>query len=311
MIIKYMKYFLLPFAVVSLNAGAQTYPVCQSPDSDPDGDFYGWENNGTCRVANPDTPPAIVRNDDGTTVNQTRAYWQDSDLIGKTITCRNHVFMPDPNVANAGSYVADPFAPEYSHGADGMVTQTVNGQFAGTTAWSITDGVYTGAAFMSQTRFIDADFNTNFSGDSRGWTSAAGFWQCDGAAPTGTAPPKPPAVCEDTPPVGDGWGWDGTNSCQIDTKPPTLSSKITLTLEEEYLTDPAAFDELVSLESVCANGETILGGGCGGPLATSGYVIIDNRPVTSNRWYCLWHCTKPEGCSAGWEIQISRNCLAD
>ncbi|OED36023.1 hypothetical protein AB833_28800 [Chromatiales bacterium (ex Bugula neritina AB1)] len=215
MTIKHLKYSILTLTLLTFNAGAQSFPTCQSADSDPDGDLYGWENNATCLVPDPNTPPVIVRRDNNTTVNQSRAYWQASDLVGKTVSCQNHVFYSDPNDASTGVYISEPFTPEYVHGADGMVTQTIDGNFAGTSAWSITDGVYSGQAFMHLTRFVDADFQQNSPGNSRGWVNDTSFWQCNGATPTGTAPPKPPADCEDTPPVGDGWGWDGATSCQI------------------------------------------------------------------------------------------------
>ncbi len=220
MFIKWLNASTLTLVVVTASAAAsaQSFPECTLADSDPDGDGYGWENNATCRVADPLVPPVITRNDNGQTVNQTRAYWLESDLTADSVTCQSYIFYPDPADSSTGSYIADPFSPVYTHTADGQVTQTINGNFAGTSSWSITDGIYSGAAFMSQTAFVDVDFQAANANASRGWSSAAGYWQCDGAAPTGSPPPTP-APCIDTPPAGDGWGWNGSTSCQI-AKPP-------------------------------------------------------------------------------------------
>ena len=83
---------------------AQLDPVCRQVAADPDGDGFGWQDNGSCIVTQESEPaPEFTNLETREFINLTRAYWNAPvDIYNKTISCVAHRFSSD-----TGTYVAD------------------------------------------------------------------------------------------------------------------------------------------------------------------------------------------------------------
>ena len=91
---------LLPL-VMSLQAGAVA--VCESPDSDPDRDGWGWENDASC-VVSPATlrqPPPICESDTSDSDNDGWGWENDASCKVQVATDGGEYPAPGTTVANA------------------------------------------------------------------------------------------------------------------------------------------------------------------------------------------------------------------
>ncbi len=223
-----MKFRVLIAIIVGCTGNAFAAPACLSSSSDADGDGWGYENDTSCQV----TPGTSYTRSIYDPVLEAeialeRQQWEWSDFVDKTISCNSYGADRSTNpkqwIANEDEAPTTAF-----FGSDGSWSSS-----SGTTrTWRLENGLIVPNYPIPYAQDSDAIFSpyavidnnsivlytqnhhdyhsrvgTNLPGNTR-----FGKTVCD-VAPTGGATPPIVNVCIDTD--GDGWGWDGADSCQI------------------------------------------------------------------------------------------------
>ncbi len=219
-------------AELSLTGG--TVPVRQCVDTDGDG--YGWDGVASCRPVLTDnqrpTAPTYTDQRNGQPVYLSRANWNAADLVNRAIECRSYSYDSSVNqyLLNPTTYTR--FRHLTGASTDSGSTEVAryvlgsNQTFLATAIrysnWTIQNGAYNGPAPFSRSEYIQLVSAGTGSGNAlRSYSSNISFDQC-------TSFPEPSAkfgptgqsttntnLCLDTPPLNDGWGWDGQQSCKL------------------------------------------------------------------------------------------------
>lgn len=225
---------------------AHAATICNSSASDVDGDGWGWEDGASCQVtADTRGAPTIVNGVTGEPVNLSRLQWNNEDLGGQTLfdcdyAYRNWYGDPDDRTYfwGFGGTSSSDSACNYS-----SVEFLWNGTYevtsgcalqntpAGSTyqptvgTWNIENGLlrtdsepYTGDyPFMANIEY--AEIREDGNGINIWREDGEFYYHCSDANPTGhlvednNQNDDLSAPCVDSD--GDGWGWDGTESCQV------------------------------------------------------------------------------------------------
>ena len=190
---------------------AQLDPVCRQVAADPDGDGFGWQDNGSCIVTQESEPaPEFTNLETREFINLTRAYWNAPvDIYNKTISCVAHRFSSD-----TGTYVADNdpsrethYTFHYTHlplttsapytgslrsehivspGPDNDSFETYYNETFVT--WSMDNGIYTGGAPFTESPYVEIVMVPSTNRKAiKTWRGNGEFVQCT-AVPTGIPP---------------------------------------------------------------------------------------------------------------------------
>lgn len=214
-------------AVISGESYAQSLQPCSNQSDDVDGDGYGWDHRSCLVTVESRPPPSIIDPVTGSPATLRRIYWSVEDLHNKSILCQ--LF----DQRESGEYVAYSWKYFYNHFLYDNPTTIWLGpilevleepgfdpQIDTDTQWYLQNGYYRGSASA-----LSASHYVQPAGDSfRLWRDQSEYWSCKYASEDHSSTPTtyPPTInitdlyyvrCEDTPPIGDGWGWDGYGSC--------------------------------------------------------------------------------------------------
>ena len=220
--------------VIPANSNSVVTAICV----DHDGDGYGWNGTGTCIPVNtvepPVTTPSIVDRRTGSAIDLNNDKWVLSDLANRTIECRSYYFSSGQN-----QYLVDDTSyTRYLHRADNsgnggsvQIARYVRGsnqQFTAssirTADWSVEEGQYSGPAPFSRSPWVQlVGVGSGQDNAIRSYASDSSFDLCtafpntgDRFAPSGALENATGAgACLDSPPLNDGWGWNGVRSCRI------------------------------------------------------------------------------------------------
>ncbi len=211
---------LLSVLALSGNTYAQDLPDCVNAVADPDLEGLGIEENGDSCVL---PAPNIINASTGEPVNFTRARWRPEDVAGNRSFSCSFLFYEEGFDGSMAFRFARGIFSEINPPVDqtcvddgqrplcGGEGQIYTPDFDSYSAYSVENGVFRGNAGSAGTIFwIDAD--AEVENGFRTWTDDDANIVCVGASPSGTAPDD---QCIDTPPAGDGWGWNGVTSCRI------------------------------------------------------------------------------------------------
>ncbi len=221
---------LLLLVATSPLAYAQTTVTCQSSASDADGDGYGWEDGQSCRVGvSSSAAPEFINQRTGQPVPLERAFWDAQDFL-QEIACSDFYFDgTDYLLVTSVSALLFESLPINAPFQSRVRISPSPGANRVSVRWSLENGIYTGPTALGETPWVEIfnfEFASGFSQTGiRAWTSDFGFTACRTTNPnTAFRPTGVPedvldpfnGECIDTPPSGDGWGWDGTQSCRLD-----------------------------------------------------------------------------------------------
>lgn len=211
---------------------------CQSAASDADGDGFGWENGQSCRVTDSSADiPEFVNQRTGQPVLLERAFWDARDFLPEII-CRDFYFdgIDYQPVSEAASLLFESLPLRAPFQSRVRVISSPGGRST-SVFWRLENGIYTGPTALGETPWVEIttlEFSNGFTQPGvRAWTSDFGFTTCATANPNASfGPTGIPAdivdpfngECIDTPPTGDGWGWDGLQSCRIGADPECFDS---------------------------------------------------------------------------------------
>ena len=214
--------------------------VSGAPCVDSDGDGYGWNGVTTCYVSSntiaiPNTVPAFTNLQTNSAVQLQNLPWRPADIVNKQIECRTHFwdstqrqYLPD----NSSYYRYNhALTPGQSSSGSTNIAYFVRGSQQGVTGtdldnadWIIGNDRYSGPAPFSRSGYLQViDTAGGTRNAVRSWSSNISFDQCTSFPnpvlafiPTGLAGQGETGVCFDSPPTGDGWGWNGVTSCVIE-----------------------------------------------------------------------------------------------
>lgn len=205
-------------------ATASDLPACADPGTDLDGDGFGWENGESCQImADESQPPQITDLTSGAQVQFTQAVWELANVENKPVVCELHYWN-----TNSRTYdVSNVYSEIYYHSpieTSGIVSidtiypgHTNNYSIKKVLPWNIENGTYVGPADFGSSPWVEiVDAAGGFKNAVRIWRSDTNYVLCTAFPasatfiPTGGLP-----ECIDTAPLGNGWGWDGTNTCKV------------------------------------------------------------------------------------------------
>ncbi len=291
-------------------SSAQTIPVCASQAADPDGDGFGYANGASCIVTSDSAgPPEFINQETSLPVNIVRAYWDGLVDFNNPVTCTRYAFVTDRYVASTSLSVTLTFSPlTTSAPYVGRVTRVRGAGSESTFDWSMDNGIYTGPTNLGRSPWFEI-VNAGDQKAVRTWFSNSIFNQCAAVDPNKSFSPTgipfgvvPQAQeCVDTPPVGDGWGWDGVTSCRVtgDVEPVVATCEDTPPVGDGWGWDGVASCRVAGdVQPVTATCEDTapIGDGWGWDGVTSCRVSGDTQPVASS---C--EDTAPIGDGWGWD----------
>ena len=157
----------------------------------------------------------------GEPVTLVTASWEAKNIQDRPIVCESHNWIPESQ-----TYLPNSMNVFYHNSldTDGTViseqifkSHTFNDSATSSSTWNISNGEYTGPGqFGLRTRVELASVAGGFRNATRIWFSDTAYQLCTAFPPSGTfIPTGNLPECIDTAPIGDGWGWDGTDSCRI------------------------------------------------------------------------------------------------
>lgn len=175
--------------------------------------------------------PEFVNQRTGQPVILERPFWNAEDFL-EPIVCQNFYFDGIDYQVSASAVLMDFEAlPTNAPFQSRVLLNPSPGARSAPFRWSLENGIYTGPTALGQTPWVETgNFEPNVAGSDidligvRVWTSDFGFTRCittnplEAFLPTGIPEDVVSPFngeCIDTPPTGDGWGWDGTQSCRI------------------------------------------------------------------------------------------------
>jgi len=209
--------------------------VANSRCVDSDGDGFGWNGTSSCipveQVAPLEQMPTIVNRGTGVPVYLSNEKWATSDLANRTIECQPYYYSSGQNqyLREETSYTRYLHTTNSGNSTGGTVSiaryvRGSNQQFVATSVqtgdWSLQDGFYSGPAPFSRSQWVQiVGAGGNQNNAIRSYSNDTSFDLCT-AFPSSAGNFTPSGdsgadVCVDTPPVNDGWGWDGVQSCRI------------------------------------------------------------------------------------------------
>lgn len=216
----------LPLAPMT---NAQTTNACQSAASDADGDGFGWENGQSCRVTDRsiDTPE-YINLQTGQPVDLFRAYWNAEDFY-KQIVCLDHYFDGSDYVSYSDLLLEPERLPLIAPFQSRVNISRRRISDTTSVIWGLENGIFMGPTPLGLSPWLETVDITNADGsfasqEVRVWTSNFSYTSCrtpnpnDRFVPTGSPSPIVDVFngeCIDTTPAGDGWGWNGTESCRV------------------------------------------------------------------------------------------------
>jgi len=216
-----LRYFALTIVICFTEiANSNPFPACLTNASDTDGDGYGWENDQTCLVDTNSTGPASFTNlETGLTVALLRAYWDAADF-DKDMVCATHSFNGAEYQridASITGYIFTPIslAPPYVV----RVTHSFDSKSA-IFPWTVEDGIYNGPGELGRTPWMETIATARGQSAVRIWFLDETFTECSAIDPSNFLQPSgsPPITAECVDLDGDGWGWNGVESCELTPK---------------------------------------------------------------------------------------------
>ncbi len=242
LICKHTKYLAAAHVLLllcSFNATAADAPIwpCDAQSDDHDGNGFGGAGSSCLVTVESRPPPQITDLETGESILPLRAYWTESDLASKPIECQLYDWISFQN-----AYIPYDWTTTYTHlqwGFDGdafigRVVEDYNEpsrNIATTTAdqyWQLDNGYYYGPGPFGDSRYVELIEGDNPNTNAiRIWRfgSSKQFWSCKPIDPNEflwpwVFPPTTNTItdlyfvrCDDSAPIGDGWGWDGYGSC--------------------------------------------------------------------------------------------------
>ncbi len=217
--------------VIPANPGT----VASSRCVDSDGDGFGWNGTSTCISVSQTAPveqmPNIVNRSTGVPIQLSNEKWAASDLANRTVECQSHYYSSGQNqylredtsytrylhTTNAGSSTGGTVKiARYVRGSNQQFVATA----VQTSDWSVQGGFYSGPAPFSRSQWVQiVGAGGNQQNAIRSYSNDSSFDLCTAFPnPAGKFVPSGgtgSVVCTDTPPINDGWGWDGVRSCRI------------------------------------------------------------------------------------------------
>ena len=215
---------------------------------DADGDGYGWDGVGTC-VPVPDSVPVsqpeFVNQATGEAIPLSDERWLPADIADRVIECHAYYFDSGTN-----AYIEDQSTyTRYRHSLDapgassGTVEaahfvrdseQVISATDISYLPWRLDNGYYSGPAPFSRSTYVQIVSSGGGRDNAiRSYSSDRSFDQCfefpdtsgvfrpgasanqGNGASTNQGTGAGNTTCVDTPPLNDGWGWNGVQSCQL------------------------------------------------------------------------------------------------
>ena len=206
----------------------QHLPPCDAQADDADGNGYGGADDSCLVTVESVAPPAIISPDTGAPAVLERVFWTVEDLHNKSIVCQLYDLR-----SGTGQYLPYDWEVFYNHFLDGDSSSIFLGSALEVIErpgsdpevnfddqWYLENGYYRGgSSALSASAYVEYSGNT-----FRFWQSQREYWSCRYTGEENQARPDsfPPTSnitdlyfvgCEDSVPLGDGWGWDGFGSC--------------------------------------------------------------------------------------------------
>ena len=233
---KFYRYTILVLAIFCLFAGrtslaqGQDLPPCDLRADDADGNGFGGADDSCLVTVESLAPPAIISPETGAPAVLERVYWSIEDLNNRSIVCQLYDLR-----SGTGQYLPYDWRVFYNHFLDGdpssiflgsalesVETPGFDPEVSFDDQWYLENGYYRGGApALSASPYVEYSGNT-----FRIWRDQREYWSCEYADQENQTRPAgfPPTSnitdlyyvrCEDSVPVGDGWGWDGFGSCTL------------------------------------------------------------------------------------------------
>lgn len=147
--------------------------------------------------------------------------WEAKNIENRPIVCEGHYWSSTARtyLSNAMTiYYHSPLETEGTVIAEQVFkSHRVNANARKSSTWNLTNGEYTGPGLFARKPTVEIVSTAGgFKNATRVWFSDTGYQLCTAFPPSGTFVPTGNLPdCIDTPPIGDGWGWDGDDSCKI------------------------------------------------------------------------------------------------
>lgn len=190
--------------------------ICQTAESDPDGDGWGWEKEASCRVTEATGRiPVLYHPRDGQRIFIERIFWTWNDFSKKTFNnCEG--FIVDPSKDSDECSTCEGEGSTYQHLPNGKGLLRLESRGQGHLArfnWNVdSNGLYVGALPLEA-------YGERVEGGVRFWVEAQpgriGFYTFCEVTPSSMGPlssassDEPACVDSDN----DGYGWNGFQSC--------------------------------------------------------------------------------------------------